>query len=236
MDITLTALGFLIGSIVAGYILRALIRLAGSRWQRFGVEAGRTMSNIAFWGMLIVGLVLAVQVLAAPAVGDALASIISYGPALLAAVAVLALGHLLGVVTRDLAGHSARAVSALYEPLVRRTAYAAVMFIAVVVALGLIGVDVGWILNALVAIVVVVVASLGIAIAVGSIGYVQDLIAIRRIQSLIEPGMRIRVGNVAGRVVQIRDADMVLENDEGVVHLPGRYLGNRPVKVDTEVI
>ncbi len=235
MDITLTALSLLVGSILAGYALRALIRLAGSRWHRFGVDASRTMSNIAFWGMLIVGLVMAVQVLAAPKVGDALASIVSFAPALLAALAVLVLGHLLGAASRDVAGRSAKAVSGLYEPLVRRTTYAAVMFIAVVIALGLIGVDVGWILNALVAIVVVLVASLGIAISVGSIGYVQDLIAIRRIQSLIEPGMRIRVGNVEGRVVQIRDADMVLENDDGVVHLPGRYLGNRPIKVDTEI-
>lgn len=234
MDITVTALGFLIGAIVIGYVLRALIRLAGARFSRLGGEAGRTMSNIAFWGMLIVGLVLAVQVLAAPAVSDAIATIAGYAPALLAAVAVLVLGHLLGVATRDVAGRSARAVSALYEPLVRRSAYAAVMFVAVVIALGLVGIDVGWMLNALVAIVVVLVASLGIAVSIGSIGYVQDLIAIRRIQNVIEPGVRIRVGTIRGRVVQIRDADLVLENDDGIVHVPGRYFGSRPLAVETD--
>jgi hypothetical protein len=233
MDITLTALGFLLGSIAAGYALRSLIRLAGARWTQFA-GAVRTMANIAFWGMVIVGLVLSVQVLAAPAVRDAIATIANYAPALLAAVAVLVLGHLLGVATRDVAGRSARTVSALYEPLVRRSVYGAVMFVAIVVALGLIGLDVGWILIAFDGIVIVVVASLGIALSVGSIGYVQDLIAMRRVGDLIEPGNRIRVGQVEGRIVQIRDADIMLENEEGVVNVPGRYLANRPLKIETD--
>jgi hypothetical protein len=88
MHVTLTALGFLIGSIAAGYALRHLIRWAGIRWQQYGA-AVNTMANIAFWGLVIVGLVMAVQVLAAPAISDALAAIANYGPALLAAVAVL---------------------------------------------------------------------------------------------------------------------------------------------------
>jgi hypothetical protein len=233
LNVTLTAIGLLIGSVVIAYLLRALIRLAGRRWTQFGA-AVRTMANIAFWGMVIVGLVLSVQVLAAPAVRDALTAIASYAPALLASVAVLVMGHLLGVATRDVAGRSARTVSALYEPLVRRSTYGAVMFIAIVVALGLIGLDVGWILNALVGIVVVLAGSLGVALAVGSIGHVQDLIAIRRIQDVIEPGSRIRVGQVEGRVVQIRESDLMLENEQGVVNVPGRYIAHRPVKIETE--
>ena len=224
MHITLTALGFLIGSIAAGYALRHLIRWAGVRWQQYGA-AVNTMANIAFWGLVIVGLVMAVQVLAA---------IANYGPALLAAVAVLVLGHLVGVATRDVAGRSAKAVSALYEPLVRQSTYGAVMFVAVVIALGLIGLDVGWILNALVGIVVVVVASLGVTLAVGSIGYVQDLIAIRRIQDVIEPGTRIRIGQVEGRIVQVRESDLMVENEDGVVYVPGRYLASRPMRIETD--
>jgi hypothetical protein len=108
------------------------------------------------------------------------------------------------------------------------------MFVAIVVALGLIGLDVGWILNALVGIVVVLAGSLGVALAVGSIGYVQDLMAIRRIQDVIEPGSRIRVGQVEGRVVQIRESDLMLENEQGVVNVPGRYLAHRPVKIETD--
>jgi len=233
VHITLTALGFLIGSIAAGYALRHLIRWAGVRWQQYGA-AVNTMANIAFWGLVIVGLVMAVQVLAAPAISDALAAIANYGPALLAAVAVLVLGHLVGVATRDVAGRSAKAVSALYEPLVRQSTYGAVMFVAVVIALGLIGLDVGWILNALVGIVVVVVASLGVTLAVGSIGYVQDLIAIRRIQDVIEPGTRIRIGQVEGRIVQVRESDLMVENEDGVVYVPGRYLASRPMRIETD--
>jgi hypothetical protein len=233
MEITLTAFGFLIGSIAAGYALRSLIRLAGTRWTQLGAAVS-TMANIAFWGMVIVGLVLSVQVLAAPAVRDGLATIAAYAPALLAAVAVLVLGHLLGVATRDVAGRSARTVSALYEPIVRRSTYGAVMFVAIVIALGLIGLDVDWILVAFDGIVIVLVASLGIALSVGSIGFVQDLIAIRRVQELIEPGNRIRVGQVEGRVVQIRDSDIMLENEDGVVNVPGRYLANRPLRIETD--
>jgi hypothetical protein len=235
MEIALTALGFLLGALAAGYALRRLIRLAGSRWTQFA-GAVATMANIAFWGMVIVGLVLSVQVLAAPAVSDAISTIVNYAPALLAAVAVLVLGHLLGVATRDLAGRSARTVSALYEPLVRRSTYGAVMFIAAVIALGLVGLDVGWILIALDGIVIVVVGSLGIALAVGSIGHVQDLIAMRRIQSLVEPGNRIRVGQVEGRVVQIRESDLMLENESGVVNVPGRYLAQRPLVIETDAL
>jgi hypothetical protein len=233
MDITLTALGFLLGSVAAGYALRSLIRLAGSRWTQFA-GAVHTMANIAFWGMVIVGLVLSVQVLAAPAVSDAIATIANYAPALIAAVAVLVLGHLLGVAARDVAGRSVKAVSALYEPLVRRAIYGAVMFIAVVIALGLVGLDVDWILVALDGIVIVFVASLGIALSVGSIGYVQDLVAMRRVQGLVEPGNRIRVGRVEGRVVQIRESDLMLENENGVVNVPGRYLAQRPLLIETD--
>jgi hypothetical protein len=72
--------------------------------------------------------------LAAPAVGDALATLAVHGPAFLAAVAVVVVGHLLGVVGQDLIGRSARVVSTGSEPLVRRTTYAVVLFLSIVLA------------------------------------------------------------------------------------------------------
>src|SRR5262249_21743172 len=108
MDITFTALAVLAGSLMGGYALRALIASAGRRWLRLGTETVAVVGGIGFWGMLAGGLVMSVRMLAAPAVGDALATLATHGPAFLAAVAVVVLGHLLGVVGQDLMGRSSR--------------------------------------------------------------------------------------------------------------------------------
>jgi hypothetical protein len=234
MDITFTALAVLAGSLLGGFLLRNLIRSAGRRWSTLSDETVRVMSSIAFWGLFIVGLVLTVRMLAAPAVGDALETIAVHGPALLAAVAVVVLGHLFGVAAGDLAGRSARAVSATSEPLVRRTTYGVILFFAIVMALDLVGVYVGWILNALVGVVVVVVASVGIALSVGSIGFVQDLMTMRRFPELIRPGTRIRVGAIRGRVIEITETSVIVEGQDGVVHVPGRYLATRPLLIEPD--
>jgi hypothetical protein len=234
MEITLTALAVLAGSLFGGYLLRNLIRSAGRRFSTLSDETVSVMSSIAFWGLFIVGLVLTVRMLAAPAVGDALQTIAVHGPALLAAVAVVVLGHLLGVAGGDLAGRSARAVSAASEPLVRRTTYGVVVFFAIVMALDLIGVYVGWILNALVGVVVVVVASVGIALSIGSIGFVQDLMTMRRFPELIRPGTRIRIGTIRGRVIEVTETSVIIEGSEGVIHVPGRYLATRPLLIEPD--
>jgi MFS family permease len=234
MDLTFTALAVLAGSLLGGFLLRHLIRSAGRRWSTLSDETVRVMSSIAFWGLFIVGLVLTVRMLAAPAVGDALETIAVHGPALLAAVAVVVLGHLFGVAAGDLAGRSARAVSATSEPLIRRTTYGVILFFAIVMALDLVGVYVGWILNALVGVVVVVVASVGIALSIGSIGFVQDLMTMRRFPELIRPGTRIRVGAIRGRVIEVTETSVIVEGQDGVVHVPGRYLATRPLLIEPD--
>src|SRR5215475_12749633 len=119
MDITFTALAVLAGSLMGGYALRALITSAGRRWLHLGTETVAVMGGIAFWGMLIGGLVMSVRMLA---------TLATHGPAFLAAVAVVVLGHLLGVAGQDLMGRSSRVVSTGSEHLVRRVTYAAILF------------------------------------------------------------------------------------------------------------
>jgi Mechanosensitive ion channel len=234
MDITFTALAVLAASLLGGYGLRTLIHSAGRRWLHLGADTAAVMGGIAFWGMLVGGLVMAVRMLAAPAVGDALATLAVHGPAFLAAVAVVVVGHLLGVVGQDLIGRSARVVSTGSEQLVRRTTYAVVLFLSIVMALDLVGVYVGWILNTLVGVVIALFASVGIALSIGSIGFVQDLMTMRRFPELIRPGARIRVGNIRGRVIEVTETTIIVESAEGIIHVPGRYLATRPLLVEPD--
>ena len=66
MDITFTALAVLAASLLGGYGLRALIHSAGRRWLHLGTDTVTVMGGIAFWGMVVGGLVMAVRMLAAP--------------------------------------------------------------------------------------------------------------------------------------------------------------------------
>ena len=116
----------------------------------------------------------------------------------------------------------------------RRTTYGVILFFAIVMALDLVGVYVGWILNALVGVVVVVVASVGIALSVGSIGFVQDLMTMRRFPELVRPGTRIRVGAIRGRVIEVTETSVIVEGQDGVVHVPGRYLATRPLTIEPD--
>ena len=108
MEITLTALGVLLAFVIGGWLLRLLVRMLGTRLLPQRMDALNVMGAIAFWGMVVVGLTLTVRLLAAPAVQDALATAARNSPALIAAVAVLVLGHLLGVALRDLLARSVR--------------------------------------------------------------------------------------------------------------------------------
>ena len=132
---------------------------------------------------------------------------------------------------QDVGSRAARSLPSVNEPILRRVLYFATMLLATLMALGLVGLDVAWLLNGVIGLAVIVVGSLGVALAVGSIGTVQDLLAIRHLRRRLGNGQSVTAGNVSGRVVEFTDTSLVLETETGVVHLPGRYLASRPVHV-----
>lgn len=234
MQVTLTALGFLAGFAVGGIVLRLLIRQAGRRWLSSRSDALNVMGNIAFWGMLVGGLVLALQSLAATAVGDVVAAAAATAPRIIAAIFTLVVGHLLGVAVQDAGSRAARAMPSVSETFLGRALYLTTIFIAVVVAMGLVGIDVSWLMNGIFGLLIITLGSFGVALAVGSIGTVQDLLAIRNLRQRLENGQLISAGEVSGRIIEFTDVSLVLETEQGIVFLPGRYLATRPVHVRAE--
>ena len=89
------------------------------------------------------------------------------------------------------------------------------------VALQHIGVDVG-LLTALLAVVAgAIVGSVALALALGGKSIVGDILGAYHLKKLFHPGQKLKVAGYEGILREITPTGLVLENEEGQIHISG---------------
>jgi hypothetical protein len=235
----------LVGWLLARLARRAARQLTGvanrllERTLRRGTAASARLSpafisvtgELIFWLVFIFSLVVAASVAGLGSVGEWLNRIVLHLPSLLVGALVVVVGYFFSVYLRELVTSSADASRVSAAATVGRLAQVAVLAVAVIIGLDQAGVDV-----AMLMIVVAIVGGGLMAAVVGAFGlgaraYVGNLIGARNARHFVYPGMRLRVGEVEGEVLELTHTHLALDTAEGKILLPAQLLETQRILI-----
>lgn len=163
--------------------------------------------------MLLITIIVAAQVAGLAIVTDWLRRLLVLLANLVVGIAIIVVGYFVGLLVRE----RAQAES----PLVGRIAQVTVLAIATIVGLDQVGVDVAVVIALTAVVAGGLVAGLFVAFGLGARRFVSNLIGARSARGMLGPGLRVRIGDVEGTVLEITATHIALDTVDGRLLVPG---------------
>jgi hypothetical protein len=202
-------------AVVAGWINRFTARRGAGEGTHLSPGFTQALQLFAFWGVLVIAMIRSVTLLGG-AQFDLLDGVLVLATRLLLALTIVAVGHVLGVLARNLLSGLARGTDLAALP---RLVYALIVGISLVMALAHLGLDVSLITYVTLVVFAVFFAALGLAFALGARTLVANLAAQGEL-ARYRPGDHLRVDGAEGTVLEIDRTGVVLSTSEGLARIP----------------
>ena len=209
------------------WVNRTSVRLGSKSDPMLSPEFSRLTTQIAFWGILLAGFVLAFSLLGDGEFSSWLERGWAFIARLLVALSILAAGHVLGSLTRGVLGGPSRKLEFNALP---DMAYAAIAGAALLMALSHLGLDISFITQLVLVIVAVFFAGLALAFALGAKTLVANLAAGNELMNY-KQGDRLRVDGIEGAIAEIHRTGVVLSTEEGLARIPAKKFAEATVIV-----
>lgn len=172
---------------------------------------------LVFWLVLIFAVALALNLLGVGGISAALDVVIDFIPQALVAFAIVAAGHLLGLLARNLVTQFNDEIAV--DSLGPRLLHGAFIGIAVVMGLQHIDVDITFITQLLLVLIAAIGGGLMLAFALGARRHVANVIARRELDRYVI-GERIRVDDAEGKIVEIHRTGLDISTADGIMTIP----------------
>ena len=227
--------------LLAGWLIGRMLRAAAlrlARWinrtldSRLGAERARhlqlseaglrLLGSVIFWIIILVFVTVATRVLGLDAFSAWLDRVVAYLPTLVAGALIVLVGFLISALARELTVAAAASASIPHAELVGRIAQLAILITALILGINQIGIDVTLLVTLIAIVVAAGVGSLALAFALGSRGFVSNLIASHYLTQHYRPGQQARMGDVTGEILELTPVGIVLAAREGRVFVPAR--------------
>lgn len=227
--------------LVLGWLLARLLRLLVMRaigsldhlWQRLIARPGlehfsphhpptRIIGGVVFWLLLLVFLALAAEILGLEIFGAWLREIVTYLPLAVAGLLIVFVGFVVSSLVRDLVASAAESAELSHGDLLGRMAQIIILFIAIVIGIGQIGIDIMF-LSVIAGIVLAsMLGGIALAFGLGARTHVSNIIAANQLRQLYQVGDIVRIGEIEGRVMDIMVSRVIIDTEAGTVDVPAR--------------
>jgi len=196
--------------------------LTGDKAERVRLSPAllRLLSNLVFWAVVLAFVTAAAEVAEFDTLGLWLERLVSYLPNLLVGALIIAAGHLIGGIVRDLLQDALDSAGVAQRTLIGKLAQAATFLAAVVIGIEQIGIDVTFVTTMIAIVLGVVLAGFSLAFGLGARQSVANLIAARSLRRHFALGQRARFGSIEGEIVEFTPTSVILSTLEGRVHVP----------------
>lgn len=219
VELTVGALIPVVVAAIAAVVVAAVIRFLGGRLLDEPGEAA-ALARTAFVGILAVGVLLGLGRLVNRDATDeglrsALQAVVRALPGLTISFILVIAALLVAAILRVTV---TRVVEA-FRPGIARTAgaivYWTVVILAALIAAEQAGIDVAILRQILVLTLAATLAAAALGLGLGLGPLVSSVIAGRHVESILEVGQNIRVGNVNGRVIKVGNVSVTVQTDDG---------------------
>jgi small-conductance mechanosensitive channel len=234
----LLLVGFGVGWLIAALLRRVLKQLAFENLMErtgladalsaagFGVDASTILSRLIFWLLFLGFLLSAIDALGLQAAAAAMRSLVAFSPNLIGSVLIVIGGALLARFTgQTVQAIAARAGLEMAGGLGQAVRYF-LLALTFVLAVGQLGLKVDFLGDALINLVIVLVAVLGLALALGGRDIVTNLLAGFYVREIYTLGDTIQIGDHSGNLEAIDTLKATIRTEEGNISVPNSLLIN----------
>ena len=228
--VTLLVIGLIVAWLVKWVIVRLsdgidrMIHATGisALHLRLRWSLGVILGWIVYWLILLFFLAAAVDGLGLPGLADWLQKFIKYLPTLLLAGAFIFGGVLVGNILRDKIISSAQSIGLRQAEIFGIWVRLTVIFLAVVVGLTQVGLDVRLFEYILTVFIAALAGSLALAFGLGAGPTLSNVISARYVRKTYQVGQRISINDIEGEILELSPTGVVLDTDTGRTFVPAK--------------
>lgn len=235
--------GWFVARLLRFLIMRAIKRL-DLIWQKFISKRGlqqlqprhppaRIVGELVFWLLILMFATLAAEILGLSIVGTWLKELVSFLPLVAASILIVLVGFVMSSLARDLVTSTAATAGLSRGDLLARVVQAIILFTAIVIGVGQVGIDVAFLTTIIAIILAAVLGGLALAFGFGARTHVSNIIAANQLRSIYQVGDKVRVGDIEGRILDITVSRLIIETEAGSADVPAK-LFDEQVTIVTE--
>lgn len=195
--------------------------------ERTGVSmtASDVFGKILYWMIFLTFLISAADALGLQRVSDTINGFVAYIPKIIGALLVLMIGLFVAQFVRSIVEAALGSINLGYEKAVGAMIYAIIVIVVTSLAIGQLEVETD-LLNQVISIVLMAcAAAVALAMGLGTRDVAGNIVAGVYARELYVPGKQIRVGDTAGRIIEVGSTAIIVESDDGQkVSIPNRRL------------
>ena len=182
----------------------------------------RLLGSFVFWIVFLLALAAALEALGLHAVSTVLSGISTYLPRVLMAAIILLAGVLLGEACGNWARAAAIRSGIAYAALLGRSVQIILITVAALMAIDQLGVESKMLITIVGITAGISLAAAALAFGLGARELVGNILATNYVRQMYRTGDAVRMGDCEGNVLEITSTHVVIETDQGRVHIPGR--------------
>jgi small-conductance mechanosensitive channel len=189
------------------------------------------MGELVFWLLMLIFVTLAGEILGVQIFSTWMHDVFAYLPLAAAGLLIVLVGFAVSSLARDLVLSAANSAELENGELLARTTQIIILFIAVILGIDQIGIDVLF-LSVLAGIIMsTMLGGIALAFGLGARTHVSNIIAVNQLRQLYQAGDRIRIGDVEGRLLDITISRVVIETEAGSVSVPAKLFDEQVVTI-----
>ena len=224
--------GWLLARFLRMLVVRAIGRL-DQLWQRMMSKKGlerlqprqpptRIVSELVFWLLMLVVITVATEILGLGIFGAWVKNIFTYLPLAAAGLFIVLVGFVVSSLARDLVSSAAASAGLARGDLLARTAQMVILFIAIILGIDQIGIDIMFLSVMAGIILASMLGGIALAFGLGARNHVSNIIAANQLRQIYQVGDKVRIGDVENLLTGIASSRIIIETKEGSVGVPAK--------------
>jgi small-conductance mechanosensitive channel len=223
-------IGWLLARLIKGLIVRGIHTL-DRLLRRFHTHQAprpplvqersiKAVAAIFYWAVILLFLTAATQVLGMGVFSDWLSGIMNYLPAVIAGILILLAGFVFSLMVKDLVTAAANSAHIAYAEFLGQTVQILIFATAVVVGIDQMGINITFLIVIVAIILGMIFGGLALAFGLGAKTVVNNILAAHYVRQTYQIGDTVEFNGIRGRIVQVTNVGIVVENDQGQTHIP----------------
>ncbi|WP_373522796.1 hypothetical protein [Aquiflexum sp.] len=231
--------GYILGRLVEKIVKRFILYLDKSINMKLQsrllnvdlASSARFISKTIFWIILITSLLFCLQILDLNFSGLWFERIMAYLPNVLVAVIIIFVGMIFGRLLGDLMRSAATKTGLVNGSFLGNMVRYLLLFIAIVIAIDQLGVDISFLTNLITIILVSLLFGGSLAFGLGAQTSVSNILGAYYVRKSYSLGNMIEVNGQQGVIVKMTDYNVTIETKTGLANIPARDFNDKTVMI-----
>ena len=218
--------GYLLARIVKYLAIRLVnytSRLISRRIKTVNLaQAAVFLGTAFFWLILLSTIILITDILGLSVITTGMESILSYTPNILAAILILFAANIMGKLLSELISSVSLRAGFPHGNALGRVAQSLILFIAIIIVIDQIGIEVTFLINLISIILAAVLFGGALAFGLGARTSVSNILAAFYVRKLYREGDHVKIGEIEGRITKIDATVVLLDTETGQFVIPAK--------------